>query len=87
MAGKQQKIRVVEYVHVGVQVVAYADLTPEQQRKADALIVREWMNGMFTGQAEFFAPEAVTGVPVPEDAIEIATAVSGLAMTEAAGGQ
>lgn len=70
MAGKQ-KIRVVEYVHVGDQVVAYADLTPEQKRKADALIIREWMNGLFTGKAEFFAPEAVTGEKVPEDCFEV----------------
>ena len=65
------KITVIEYVHVGDRLVRYDELSEQQKRKADALIVQEWLNGLFLGKARFYAPEELTGVPVPKDAERI----------------
>ncbi len=58
---KTEKIRVVEYVHVGEEIVEISQLTQQQRKRVDQWIVTEWLNGLFLGQAEFSAPETASG--------------------------
>lgn len=57
MARKQQKIKVVSYVHVGDELVEWSQLTPEQKKKAATILKMNYLNALFAGKAEFFPAE------------------------------
>ena len=54
---KNQKIKVVEFVHVGDQLVNVEGLTPEQYQRFAQKLTCEWLNGLFHGRAVFSVPE------------------------------
>lgn len=57
MAKKQQKIRVVSYVHVGDELVEWSQLTPEQKEKAATILKVNYLNALYAGKAKFRAAD------------------------------
>ena len=62
MPRKEQKIKVVSYVHVGDQLVTTADLDPERKRQLATWIKCTYLNALYEGKAKFYpADEAPPG--------------------------
>lgn len=57
MARKEQKIKVISYVHVGDQLVNTADLDPERKRQLATWIKCTYLNALFEGKARFYPVE------------------------------
>ena len=57
MARKEQKIKVVSYVHVGNQLVNTEDLNPEQKRQLATWIKCTYLNTLYEGKAKFWPVE------------------------------
>ena len=54
MARKEQKIKVVSYVHVGDQLVNTEDLDPERKRQLATWIKCTYLNALYKGKAKFY---------------------------------
>ncbi|MBR2894505.1 MAG: hypothetical protein IKC03_02460 [Oscillospiraceae bacterium] len=63
MARKQQKIKVVSYVHVGEQLVETSRLSEQQKQQLGVFIRCNMMNEQFRGKAKILPPE---GFEMPE---------------------
>lgn len=57
MPRKEQKIKVVSYVHVGDQLVCTDDLDPERKRQLATWIKCTYLNALFEGKAKFYPVE------------------------------
>lgn len=57
MPRKQQKIKVVSYVHVGDQLVCTDDLDPEQKRRLATWLKCTYLNALYEGRAKFYPME------------------------------
>ncbi len=57
MARKEQKIKVVSYVHVGDQLVNTEDLDPERKRQLATWLKCTYLNALFEGKARFYPVE------------------------------
>ena len=57
MPRKEQKIKVVSYVHVGDQLVCTDDLDPEQKRQLATWLKCTYLNALFEGKARFYPVE------------------------------
>lgn len=57
MARKEQKIKVVSYVHVGDQLVNTEDLDPERKRQLATWLKCTYLNTLFEGKARFYPVE------------------------------
>lgn len=57
MARKQQKIKVISYVHVGDQLVNTKDLNPEQKQRLATWLKCTYLNALFEGKARFYPVE------------------------------
>ena len=53
MARKEQKIKVVSYVHVGDQLVETSQLDPDKRRELATWIKCTYLNALFEGKAKF----------------------------------
>lgn len=53
MARKQQKIRVISYVHVGDELVEVSQLNAEQKKELATWLKCTYLNHLFAGQAVF----------------------------------
>ena len=54
MPRKEQKIKVVSYVHVGDQLVNTKDLDPEQRQRLATWIKCTYLNALYEGKAKFW---------------------------------
>ncbi|MBO4854060.1 MAG: hypothetical protein J5482_02795 [Oscillospiraceae bacterium] len=54
---KPEDIKVVSYVHVGDKLVNTDDLNEEQKRRLANALAVGWLNGLFAGQAVFYAED------------------------------
>ena len=54
MPRKEQKIKVVSYVHVGDQLVNTEDLDPERKRQLATWIKCTYLNALYEGKAKFY---------------------------------
>lgn len=59
MARKEQKLKVVSYVHVGDQLVNTEDLNPEQKRQLATWLKCTYLNALYEGKAKFYPVEEV----------------------------
>lgn len=57
MARKEQKIKVISYVHVGDQLVNTEDLDPERRQKLATWIKCTYLNALYEGKAKFYPVE------------------------------
>lgn len=57
MARKEQKIKVVSYVHVGEQLVNTEELDPEQRQQLATWIKCTYLNTLYEGKAKFYPVE------------------------------
>lgn len=57
MARKEQKIKVVSYVHVGDQLVNTEDLDPDRKRQLATWIKCTYLNTLYEGKAKFYPVE------------------------------
>lgn len=57
MPRKEQKIKVISYVHVGDQLVCTDDLDPEQKRRLATWLKCTYLNALFEGKAKFYPVE------------------------------
>ena len=57
MARKEQKIKVVSYVHVGEQLVNTEELDPERRQQLATWIKCTYLNELFRGKARFYPVE------------------------------
>ena len=57
MPRKEQKIKVVSYVHVGDQLVNTDDLDPERKRQLATWLKCTYLNALFEGKAKFYPVE------------------------------
>lgn len=57
MARKEQKIKVVSYVHVGDQLVNTEELDEEQKRQLATWLKCTYLNALFEGKAKFYPVE------------------------------
>ena len=53
MARKEQKIKVISFVHVGEELVEVSKLTPEQKVELGTWLKCTYLNNLFAGQAVF----------------------------------
>lgn len=53
MPRKEQKIKVVSYVHVGDQLVNTEDLDPERKQRLATWIKCTYLNALYEGKAKF----------------------------------
>lgn len=53
MAKRQQKIRVVSYVHVGDELVCTDDLSKDQKKQLATWLKTTYLNSLFAGKAQF----------------------------------
>lgn len=53
MPRREQKIKVVSYVHVGEQLVNTEDLDPERKRQLATWIKCTYLNALYEGKAKF----------------------------------
>lgn len=60
MARKEQKIKVVSYVHVGDQLVNTEELDPERRQQLATWIKCTYLNTLYEGKAKFY-PAKVGG--------------------------
>ena len=59
MARKEQKIKVVSYVHVGDQLVNTEDLDPERKRQLATWPKCTYLNTLYEGKAKFYPVEGI----------------------------
>lgn len=57
MPRKEQKIKVVSYVHVGDQLVCTDDLDPERKKRLATWLKCTYLNTLFQGKAKFYPVE------------------------------
>lgn len=57
MARKEQKIKVVSYVHVGEQLVNTEELDPERRQQLATWIKCTYLNALYEGKAKFYPVE------------------------------
>ncbi len=57
MARKEQKIKVISYVHVGDQLVNTEDLDPERRQQLATWLKCTYLNALFEGKAKFYPVE------------------------------
>ena len=57
MPQKEQKIKVVSYVHVGDQLVRTDDLDPERKRQLATWLKCTYLNALYEGKARFYPAE------------------------------
>ncbi len=57
MPRKEQKIKVVSYVHVGDQLVNTDNLDAEQKRRLATWIKCTYLNALYEGKARFYPVE------------------------------
>ena len=57
MPHKEQKIKVISYVHVGDQLVNTEDLDPERKRQLATWIKCTYLNALYEGKAKFYPVE------------------------------
>lgn len=57
MARKEQKIKVISYVHVGDQLVNTEDLDPERKQQLATWLKCTYLNALFEGKAKFYPVE------------------------------
>ncbi len=57
MPRKEQKIKVVSYVHVDGQLVNTDDLDPERKRQLATWLKCTYLNALFEGKARFYPTE------------------------------
>lgn len=59
MPRKDQKIKVVSYVHVGDRLVQTDDLDPERRKQLATWLKCTYLNALFEGKAKFYPAEEV----------------------------
>ena len=57
---KKREIRTVSFVHIGEELVNTDDLDDDQRRRLATWLKTSYLNALFQGKAEFFAPFCMT---------------------------